>query len=153
MSRYSGPLDCKVYIGGLTRIASREEIEKEFSRYGKLTNVFVARNPPGFAFVEFDDPRDASDAVRAMDGRNICGVRARVELSHGKSRAKPRRGRSRTPERRRRSFSRSRSGSRGRYRGRRDRSYEDRDSSPKKGRNHSRTRSRTRSKTRSRSRS
>lgn len=94
MSRNSGPVDCKVYVGGLTRNASKEEIEKEFSRYGKLTNIFVARNPPGFAFVEFDDPRDAADAVKALDGRMICGVRARVELSHGKSR-KPRRGRSR----------------------------------------------------------
>ena len=95
MSKNSSQVDCKVYVGGLTRNASREEIEKEFSRYGKITNVFVARNPPGFAFVEFEDSRDASDAVKALDGRTICGVRARVELSHGKARSKTRRGRSR----------------------------------------------------------
>ena len=65
----SCPLDCKVYVGGLTRHASREEIEDAFGRYGKLRNVFVARNPPGFAFVEYDDPQDAEDSVRALDGR------------------------------------------------------------------------------------
>ena len=67
MSRHEGSLDCKVYVGGLPKNASKEEIERAFSDFGKLTNVFVARNPPGFAFIEFDDPRDASDAVRAYD--------------------------------------------------------------------------------------
>jgi arginine/serine-rich splicing factor 7 len=65
----SCPLDCKVYVGGLTRSASREEVERAFSHYGKLRNVFVARNPPGFAFVEYEDPQDAEDSVRALDGR------------------------------------------------------------------------------------
>lgn len=69
MSRNSGPLECKVYVGSLPRNASKEEIERAFSEYGKLTNVFVARNPHGFAFIEFEDRRDAEDAVKALDGR------------------------------------------------------------------------------------
>ena len=77
MSRYdsggssSGPrnLDCKVYVGDLPRDASEKELERAFGYYGKLRNVWVARNPPGFAFVEFDDPRDADDSIRELDGR------------------------------------------------------------------------------------
>ncbi|ELK15038.1 Centrosomal protein of 192 kDa [Pteropus alecto] len=46
--------------------------------------VWIARNPPGFAFAEFEDPRDVEDAVRGLDGKVICGSWARVELSTGK---------------------------------------------------------------------
>ena len=35
----------------------------------------MARKPPGFAFVEMEDPRDAEDAVAGLDGTKICGAR------------------------------------------------------------------------------
>ncbi|XP_077284685.1 x16 splicing factor isoform X1 [Arctopsyche grandis] len=82
MSRYGS--ECKLYVGDLGNNASKPELEDAFSYYGPLRNVWVARNPPGFAFVEFEDPRDAEDAVRGLDGRTICGRRARVEMSNGK---------------------------------------------------------------------
>ena len=82
MSRY--PSDCKVYVGDLGNNATKQELEDAFQPYGPLKNVWVARNPPGFAFVEFEDARDAEDAVRGLDGRTVCGRRARVELSTGK---------------------------------------------------------------------
>ncbi|XP_012254624.1 serine/arginine-rich splicing factor 7-like isoform X3 [Athalia rosae] len=82
MSRY--PSDCKIYVGDLGSNATKQELEDAFTYYGPLRNVWVARNPPGFAFVEFEDPRDAEDAVRGLDGRTICGRRARVEPSNGK---------------------------------------------------------------------
>lgn len=68
MSSRDWDLTCKVYIGNLANHTSRHDIESAFSKYGSLRNVWVARNPPGFAFVEFDDSRDAEDAVRALDG-------------------------------------------------------------------------------------
>jgi len=156
MSRHSEwQLDCKVYIGDLSHGTAKHELEDAFCKYGPLRNVWVARNPPGFAFVEFEDPRDAEDAVRAMDGQRINGRRVRVEMSHGKSRrsrrppppprysggsyggsgvsrSRRRSSRSMSPMRQRRrsySRSRSRSGSRDRYRRRsRSGSIERRDS-------------------------
>lgn len=54
MSRYrEWDLACKVYVGNLGSSASKHEIENAFGKYGPLRNVWVARNPPGFAFVEF----------------------------------------------------------------------------------------------------
>ena len=61
-------LDCKVYVGNLQENAIKSDVENAFCKYGPLKNVWVARNPPGFAFVEFEDPRDAEDAVRGLDG-------------------------------------------------------------------------------------
>ncbi|KAL3229866.1 hypothetical protein MRX96_023497 [Rhipicephalus microplus] len=121
-------LDCKVYVGNLGSGAAKHEIEAAFTKFGPLRNVWVARNPPGFAFVEFEDSRDAEDACRALDGSRLCGTRVRVEMSHGRSRRggasrRPpvpppryggygaRRSRSRSPRRR---YSRSRSRSRSR---------------------------------------
>ncbi|XP_058829091.1 RNA-binding protein 1-like isoform X3 [Topomyia yanbarensis] len=126
MARYrEWDLQCKVYVGNLGSSASKHEIESAFGKYGPLRNVWVARNPPGFAFVEFEDKRDAEDAVRSLDGSRCCGTRIRVEMSSGRTRRddrtrRPRRSyRSRSP---RRSRSRSRSMSRERDRDRRSRS-------------------------------
>ncbi|KAI7698011.1 hypothetical protein SSS_01158 [Sarcoptes scabiei] len=114
--------DCKVYVGNLQDNCLKSDVENAFSKFGPLKNVWVARNPPGFAFVEFEDSRDAEDSVRALDGTRIGGNRVRVEMSHGRSRRGGRRfgyggdrgERFGGPRRdfRRRSFSRSRSRSR-----------------------------------------
>uniref|UniRef100_U3IXJ5 Serine and arginine rich splicing factor 7 n=1 Tax=Anas platyrhynchos platyrhynchos TaxID=8840 RepID=U3IXJ5_ANAPP len=82
MSRY-GRYETKVYVGNLGTGAGKGELERAFSYYGPLRTVWIARNPPGFAFVEFEDPRDAEDAVLGLDGKIICGSRVRVEVSTG----------------------------------------------------------------------
>merc|ERR1711934_1140548 len=84
MSRHRDwDIACKVYIGNLGNNASKYEIEDAFGKYGPLRNVWVARNPPGFAFVEFADPSvvdvvtvvavDAEAAPEAVAG-NVVGL-------------------------------------------------------------------------------
>ena len=38
---------CKVYIGGLSRDATKYDLEDAFGKYGGVRNVWVARQPPG----------------------------------------------------------------------------------------------------------
>lgn len=83
----------KVYVGNLGDNGRKEEIEREFEKFGRLHDVWVARNPPGFAFVEFEDLRDAEDAIKELDGKHICGARVRVEMSRHRGRGGGRGGR------------------------------------------------------------
>lgn len=66
--------ETKVYVGNLGTGAGKGELERAFSYYGPLRTVWIARNPPGFAFVEFEDPRDAEDAVRGLDGKYVSAA-------------------------------------------------------------------------------
>ncbi len=75
----------RVYIGDLGSSGSKQDLEKEFEHFGPLKSVWVARNPPGFAFIEFEDPRDAEEAIQQMDGKKICGANIRVEMAKNSS--------------------------------------------------------------------
>ncbi|CAF1044213.1 unnamed protein product [Adineta ricciae] len=92
-----------VFLGDLSRDATKEEVEKAFGHYGKLRSVWLSRSPWGYGFIDFEDQRDAADAVKALDGKMLCGSRVRVEFSHGRGRS----NRGGGDSRRRRSGSRS----------------------------------------------
>ncbi|KAL8536822.1 hypothetical protein ACS0TY_012118 [Phlomoides rotata] len=68
----------RVYVGNLDPRVSERELEDEFRAFGVIRSVWVARRPPGYAFIDFDDRRDAQDAIKELDGKNGW----RVELSH-----------------------------------------------------------------------
>ncbi|KUF95144.1 hypothetical protein AM588_10005161 [Phytophthora nicotianae] len=61
----------RVYVGGLPRDATSREIQDGFSRYGHVSNIWVARNPPGFAFVRTEYRVRVTDLPRDVDWRNV----------------------------------------------------------------------------------
>lgn len=69
----------RVFVGGVDPRVGKVDIEKEFDRFGAIMDVWVARNPPGFAFIVFKYAEDADKAVRRMDGSRPFGSRLRVE--------------------------------------------------------------------------
>lgn len=70
-----------VFVGGLGDDIQREDLEREFNKFGTMNKIWVARNPPGFAFIEFEDDQDANDAIKEMNGAMINGSQIRVDLS------------------------------------------------------------------------
>ena len=79
----------KIYIGGLVKSIRKPDVEKAFGRFGKLKEVWLAHNPPGFAFVHYVFPEDAEDAIRAMDGKRLSGAKIRVESAKSLGRKAP----------------------------------------------------------------
>ncbi|KAL1549573.1 Serine/arginine-rich splicing factor sr30, variant 2 [Salvia divinorum] len=74
-----------IYVGNLPGDIRESEIEDLFYKYGPIVDIDLKAppRPPIFAFVEFEDPCDADDAIRGRDGYNFDGHRLRVELAHG----------------------------------------------------------------------
>lgn len=77
----SNSKDSRVYVGNLPPDIRTRDIEDLFYKFGKITFIDLKnqRGPP-FAFVEFEDPRDADDAIAQRDGYYYDGYSLRVEL-------------------------------------------------------------------------
>ena len=83
----------KVYVGNLAHDVDHRDLEDIFGKFGELDagrgghgGIFVARSPPGFAFVDYVDEKDAQEAIRECDGREIKGQRIRCEISKSRGR-------------------------------------------------------------------
>ncbi|KAL1237827.1 Serine/arginine-rich splicing factor [Trichinella pseudospiralis] len=179
MSRYGQP-NVSLYIRNVPYEARDDELRAMFSKYGPVRDVYIpldyyTRRPRGFAYIEFEELKDAEDALYALDRVRYHGSDLEVEFAKG-DRKTPRemrskyagpgrvdyyRRRSVSPHRRRRERryrSRSRSGGdRRRHHRRRSRSPRKRSRRHRSGSSQSDKRSmskssRSRSRTRSRSR-
>jgi len=71
---------CKLYVGNLSFDTDEQRLEAKFGKFGRITDVYIpldgapgesGAKPKGFAFVSFDDPRDANDAMQSLDGREV----------------------------------------------------------------------------------
>ncbi|XP_028777407.1 serine/arginine-rich splicing factor SR34A-like [Neltuma alba] len=81
----SGRFSRTIYVGNLPSDIRESEIEDLFYKYGRILDIElkIPPRPPCYCFVEFDNARDAEDAIRGRDGYNFDGCRLRVELAHG----------------------------------------------------------------------
>ncbi|XP_069508431.1 serine/arginine-rich splicing factor 6 isoform X2 [Ambystoma mexicanum] len=74
----------RVYIGRLSYQVREKDVQRFFGSYGRLLEVDMKN---GYGFVEFEDARDAEDAVYELNGRELGGDRVIVEHARGSRRA------------------------------------------------------------------
>merc|ERR1719183_368874 len=77
-----------VYVKGIPRDARSREIEDIFRKYGEIRDVYIpldynTKESRGFCYVEFQDERDAEDAIHEMNDREVMGRRVTVEWPRG----------------------------------------------------------------------
>mmetsp|Transcript_26503 Transcript_26503/g.45651 ORF Transcript_26503/g.45651 Transcript_26503/m.45651 type:complete len:266 (+) Transcript_26503:58-855(+) len=78
--RRSGGRSTRVYVGKISGRTRERDLDDLFSRYGRVISLDLKH---GYAFVEYDNPRDADDACRKLDKYELDGSRLTVEMSHG----------------------------------------------------------------------
>lgn len=86
----------RIYVG---RIASRtrtRDLDYLFSKYGRIRDLSLKSD---YGFVEYDDSRDASDAVHYLDGHDLDGSRLIVQMAKSRGPGGDRDGKSKGFER------------------------------------------------------
>ncbi|XP_034965300.1 serine/arginine-rich splicing factor 12 isoform X2 [Zootoca vivipara] len=123
MSRYTRPPNTSLFVRNVADATRPEDLRREFGRYGPVVDVYIpldfyTRRPRGFAYIQFEDVRDAEDALYNLNRKWVCGRQIEIQFAQG-DRKTP--GQMKSKERRQCSpmdYRRSRSRSRRRTRSR-----------------------------------
>jgi len=73
----------RVYVGGLPHGVRERDLERFFKGCGRTRDILIKN---GYGFVEFEDNRDADDAVYKLNGKELLGERVAVEPARGQAR-------------------------------------------------------------------
>lgn len=88
MARYMRPPNTSLFIRNISDDSRPEDLRREFGRYGPIVDVYIpvdfySRRPRGFAYVQFEDVRDAEDALHNLDRKWICGRQIEIQFAQG----------------------------------------------------------------------
>ncbi|MFO7536278.1 MAG: RNA-binding protein [Kiritimatiellia bacterium] len=74
----------EIYVGNLSTDVTREELESEFGRFGKVINIRLITKhgeSKSFGFVEMAVPSDAEAAIAALAGKDYKGNPLEVNIA------------------------------------------------------------------------
>ncbi|CAF2530919.1 unnamed protein product [Rotaria sp. Silwood2] len=87
-SRHSRNLSASLYVRGLAERVRYDDLKKIFGRYGRIVDItlpldYYTRDAKGFGFVEYEESRDAEEALHALDRYRLFGRELEVEFARG----------------------------------------------------------------------
>lgn len=68
----------KLFVGQLAFSTSEDELRSVFDQYGPIVSLKIVKDQfsgksRGFGFVELEDDQKATDAIQALDGKDVGG--------------------------------------------------------------------------------
>ncbi|XP_033633595.1 serine/arginine-rich splicing factor 10-like [Asterias rubens] len=126
--RLSRAPNSSLFVRNVHPDTREDDLRKIFGKYGEISDVYIpldyyTKEPRGFSYIQYEDERDAEDALYYSDGVRLLGRELEVKYSEGDRKTPDqlrrqayrgrdrgrRRSRSRSPYRRHSARSRSRS--------------------------------------------
>lgn len=69
----------KLFVYGVSSSCPKGILEKEFNRYGRVSDVFITGK--GYAFITMESKEEAEDAIDALNGKKVDGQDIKVEMA------------------------------------------------------------------------
>ncbi|XP_059195021.1 serine/arginine-rich splicing factor 10 [Centropristis striata] len=88
MARYLRPPNTSLFVRNIADDSRPEDLRREFGRYGPIVDVYIpldfyTRRARGFAYIQFEDVRDAEDALHNLDHKWVCGRQIEIQFAQG----------------------------------------------------------------------
>ncbi|HSX47504.1 MAG TPA: RNA-binding protein [Patescibacteria group bacterium] len=102
----------KLYVGGLAYSITDQELEQLFSEQGKVISAIVIKDKfsgqsKGFGFVEMEDLKEAQNAIKELNGKEVSGRAIMVNQARPQEERRPGGGGGGRPQNGNRNFRRS----------------------------------------------
>ena len=82
-----------IYVGNINYSLGEAEIQKIFEVLGAVESVKIIRDKrtgrsKGFAFIEMPNKKEAMEAIKTLDGKEVAGRNLRVLKAHSTKKIK-----------------------------------------------------------------
>lgn len=90
-------MSMKLYVGGLAYSVTDQELEAVFAEQGKVTSATIIKDrdtgqSKGFGFVEMEDFKEAQNAIKTLNGKEVSGRTITVNQARPQEDRRPRTG-------------------------------------------------------------
>jgi len=70
---------CTLFVNGVKQNTLNSSLEEVFAKFGNVTKALNTQK--GYAFVTFSSPEEASAAMEALNGMEVCGTKICIDVS------------------------------------------------------------------------
>ena len=82
-----------IYVGNINYSLGETELQKIFEVLGKVDTINMIRDKrtgksKGFAFIEMPEKKEAMEAIKTLDGKEVAGRNLRVLRAHSTKKVK-----------------------------------------------------------------